>query len=63
MPFVAIIPEESLQKFIRPAIDLQTGQIIELYPEVEPMVQLELFDNALSGYLLDLSRLVTTTGM
>lgn len=60
---IVIIDQKTLQGFTRPALDLQTGQIIELYPEVEPMVQLELFDSAPSGYPLDLSRLVTTTGM
>lgn len=42
--FVVIISQETLQAFTRPGLDLQTGQIIELYPVEEPApVQLELF--------------------
>lgn len=44
--FVVIIPEETLQAFTHPAIDLTSGQLVELEAEPAP-VQLELFTEAL----------------
>lgn len=37
-----VISPEDLEAFTRPALDLQTGQIVELAPPAEPPVQLEL---------------------
>lgn len=39
---IYIIPEETLQSFTHPALDLQTGQLIELEAEPVP-IQLDLF--------------------
>jgi len=41
--FVIILAEEALQVFTHPALDLLTGEIIELETEPAP-VQLELFE-------------------
>ncbi|WP_332820460.1 hypothetical protein [Pseudomonas sp.] len=43
MSTFVVITQEAVQGFIRPALDLQTGEIIELATELAP-VQLELFE-------------------
>jgi hypothetical protein len=47
--FVVIIPEETLRSFIHPALDLQTGQLVELDTEPVPE-QLDLgLDTEVAG--------------
>jgi hypothetical protein len=42
MTVIVIIPQEALQAFTRPGLNLLTGEIIELAAEPAP-VQLDLF--------------------
>lgn len=52
MSDIFVISQEALQAFTKPGLDLQTGQIIELYPAAESVpVQLELFgaDEGIQG--------------
>lgn len=43
MPTIVVIPAEVLEAYTHPALDLLTGQIVELLPDPAPVVvQLEL---------------------
>lgn len=40
---IVVVSQEALQAFIKPGLDLQTGEIVELSPQAEPAPeQLEL---------------------
>jgi hypothetical protein len=57
---IFIIPDETLPAFTHPALDLATGELIELAAEPAP-VQLELFGAQSSRHLATV-RLVCTAG-